>query len=105
MFSVFPEFYWYSHLSENSLLSILLIPTSTPPSLNSTIKSITLVTFGSLSFLTDFRDTWAFLDGRVKDAFDLKKSVQEVASLFYCFFGGCRLPKYFPFLEVWVENV
>ncbi|KAG2319720.1 hypothetical protein Bca52824_012933 [Brassica carinata] len=23
------------------------------------------------------RDTWAFLDGRVKDAFDLKKSIQE----------------------------
>lgn len=37
------------------------------------------VTLGNLSFLTDFRDTWAFLGGRVKDAFDLKKSVQEVA--------------------------
>ncbi|KAJ6746556.1 UBIQUINONE BIOSYNTHESIS PROTEIN COQ9 MITOCHONDRIAL [Salix koriyanagi] len=25
----------------------------------------------------DFRDTWAFLDDRVKDAFDLKKTIQE----------------------------
>ncbi|KAG5546998.1 hypothetical protein RHGRI_012881 [Rhododendron griersonianum] len=25
----------------------------------------------------DFRDTWTFLDGRVRDAFDLKKSIQE----------------------------
>ncbi|XP_052198225.1 uncharacterized protein LOC127805505 [Diospyros lotus] len=25
----------------------------------------------------EFQDTWAFLDGRVKDAFDLKKSIQE----------------------------
>ncbi|KAH1216385.1 Ubiquinone biosynthesis protein COQ9, mitochondrial [Glycine max] len=25
----------------------------------------------------DFRDTWAFLDARVKDAFDLKKTIQE----------------------------
>lgn len=29
--------------------------------------------------MTDFRDTWAFLDARVKDAFDLKKTIQEVA--------------------------
>ncbi|KAF3439710.1 hypothetical protein FNV43_RR17988 [Rhamnella rubrinervis] len=29
----------------------------------------------------DFRDTWAFLDGRVKDAFDLKKSVLEAKYL------------------------
>lgn len=29
----------------------------------------------------DFRDTWAFLDKRVRDAFDLKKSVQEVKYL------------------------
>ncbi|XP_015889066.3 uncharacterized protein LOC107423926 [Ziziphus jujuba] len=29
----------------------------------------------------DFRDTWAFLGGRVKDAFDLKKSVQEAKYL------------------------
>jgi hypothetical protein len=29
-------------------------------------------------FLADFRDTWAFLDARVKDAFDLKKTIQEV---------------------------
>ncbi|MCI40114.1 ubiquinone biosynthesis protein COQ9 mitochondrial-like, partial [Trifolium medium] len=26
-----------------------------------------------------FRDTWAFLDARVKDAFDLKKTIQEVS--------------------------
>jgi len=25
----------------------------------------------------DFRDTWTFLDGRVRDAFDLKKTIQE----------------------------
>lgn len=25
----------------------------------------------------DFRDTWSFLNGRVKDAFDLKKTIQE----------------------------
>ncbi|KAL6974626.1 hypothetical protein U1Q18_028810 [Sarracenia purpurea var. burkii] len=25
----------------------------------------------------DFHDTWTFLDGRVRDAFDLKKSIQE----------------------------
>ncbi|KAG5101542.1 hypothetical protein JHK84_046511 [Glycine max] len=25
----------------------------------------------------DFRDTWAFLDARVKDAFDIKKTIQE----------------------------
>lgn len=31
--------------------------------------------------LTDFRDTWAFLDARTKDAFDLKKTAQEV----FCF--------------------
>ncbi|PON54290.1 Ubiquinone biosynthesis protein COQ [Trema orientale] len=29
----------------------------------------------------DFRDTWAFLDGRVKDAFDLKKTIQEAKYL------------------------
>ncbi|XP_059634698.1 uncharacterized protein LOC132277024 [Cornus florida] len=29
----------------------------------------------------DFHDTWAFLDGRVKDAFDLKKTIQEVKYL------------------------
>ena len=29
-------------------------------------------------FLADFRDTWAFLDARVKDAFDIKKTIQEV---------------------------
>ncbi|XP_031499435.1 uncharacterized protein LOC116263796 [Nymphaea colorata] len=30
---------------------------------------------------TDFRDTWRFLEARVKDAIDLRKSVQEVAYL------------------------
>lgn len=29
-------------------------------------------------FLVDFRDTWAFLDARVKDAFNIKKTIQEV---------------------------
>ncbi|KAJ1418803.1 Ubiquinone biosynthesis protein COQ9 [Sesbania bispinosa] len=29
----------------------------------------------------DFRDTWAFLDARVKDAFDLKKTLQEAQYL------------------------
>ncbi|XP_068344447.1 uncharacterized protein [Pyrus communis] len=29
----------------------------------------------------DFRDTWAFLDNRVKDAFDLKKTIQEATYL------------------------
>ncbi|KAL1371737.1 hypothetical protein HN51_001967 [Arachis hypogaea] len=29
----------------------------------------------------DFRDTWAFLDARVKDAFDLKKTIQEAQHL------------------------
>ncbi|RDX64398.1 Ubiquinone biosynthesis protein COQ9, mitochondrial, partial [Mucuna pruriens] len=29
----------------------------------------------------DFRDTWAFLDARVKDAFDLKKTIQEKLSV------------------------
>lgn len=29
----------------------------------------------------DFRDTWAFLDNRVKDAFDLKKTMQEAVYL------------------------
>ncbi|KAI6682068.1 hypothetical protein NL676_035949 [Syzygium grande] len=29
----------------------------------------------------EFRDTWAFVDNRVKDAFDLKKSFQEVTHL------------------------
>ncbi|KDP33936.1 hypothetical protein JCGZ_07507 [Jatropha curcas] len=29
----------------------------------------------------DFRDTWAFLDDRVKDAFDFKKSIQEAKYL------------------------
>ncbi|OIV99712.1 hypothetical protein TanjilG_26050 [Lupinus angustifolius] len=29
----------------------------------------------------DFRDTWAFLDARVKDAFDLKKTIQEAQYL------------------------
>lgn len=29
-------------------------------------------------FLAEFRDTWAFLDARVKDAFDIKKTIQEV---------------------------
>lgn len=32
--------------------------------------------------LTDFRDTWAFLNGRVRDAFDFKKSIQEVLCTF-----------------------
>lgn len=35
-----------------------------------------------LKTLTDFRDTWAFLNGRVRDAFDFKKSVQEVMCTF-----------------------
>ncbi|XP_062147577.1 uncharacterized protein LOC133856541 [Alnus glutinosa] len=30
---------------------------------------------------TDFRDTWSFLDNRVRDAFDLKKTIQEVTYL------------------------
>ncbi|KAJ7979223.1 Ubiquinone biosynthesis protein COQ9 mitochondrial [Quillaja saponaria] len=30
---------------------------------------------------SDFRDTWAFLDARVKDAFDLQKTVQEAKYL------------------------
>lgn len=34
-----------------------------------------------LAIFTDFRDTWAFLDNRVRDAFDLKKTIQEVVSL------------------------
>ncbi|KAL9248780.1 Ubiquinone biosynthesis protein COQ9, mitochondrial-like protein [Drosera capensis] len=29
----------------------------------------------------DFRDTWAFLNARVRDAFDLKKTVQETQNL------------------------
>ncbi|KAK6236594.1 hypothetical protein SCA6_011931 [Theobroma cacao] len=29
--------------------------------------------------LPEFRDTWLFLDDLVKDAFDLKKTIQEVA--------------------------
>ncbi|KAG5596143.1 hypothetical protein H5410_037375 [Solanum commersonii] len=29
----------------------------------------------------DFRDTWAFLDARTKDAFDLKKTAQEAQRL------------------------
>ncbi|XP_031384094.1 ubiquinone biosynthesis protein COQ9-B, mitochondrial [Punica granatum] len=29
----------------------------------------------------EFRDTWAFLDNRVKDAFDLKKTIQEAKYL------------------------
>lgn len=29
----------------------------------------------------DFRDTWAFLDARVRDAFDLKKTLQEAQYL------------------------
>jgi ubiquinone biosynthesis protein COQ9 len=29
----------------------------------------------------DFHDTWSFLDGRVKDAFDLKKTIQEATYL------------------------
>ncbi|GAB2218204.1 hypothetical protein Droror1_Dr00001423 [Drosera rotundifolia] len=29
----------------------------------------------------DFRDTWAFLNARVRDAFDLKKTVQEAQNL------------------------
>ncbi|KAK2997359.1 hypothetical protein RJ639_025777 [Escallonia herrerae] len=36
----------------------------------------------------DFRDTWAFLDGRVKDAFDLKKTIQEVKYLAEAVGGG-----------------
>ncbi|CAK9159224.1 unnamed protein product [Ilex paraguariensis] len=31
--------------------------------------------------LTDFRVTWAFLDARVEDAFDLKKTIQEATNL------------------------
>lgn len=30
-------------------------------------------------FVADFQDTWTFLDARVKDAFDLKKTIQEVS--------------------------
>ncbi|GKV24710.1 hypothetical protein SLEP1_g34291 [Rubroshorea leprosula] len=29
----------------------------------------------------DFRDTWAFLDDRVKDAFDMKKTIKEATYL------------------------
>ncbi|CAI9766568.1 unnamed protein product [Fraxinus pennsylvanica] len=31
----------------------------------------------------DFQDTWEFLDGRIRDAFDLKKSVQEEVTAKY----------------------
>lgn len=30
--------------------------------------------------MAEFHDTWAFLDNRVKDAFDLKKTMQEVVA-------------------------
>ncbi|KAK6131782.1 hypothetical protein DH2020_034478 [Rehmannia glutinosa] len=33
--------------------------------------------FAHLLSVVDFRDTWAFLDERVREAFDLKKTVQE----------------------------
>ncbi|KAK3040340.1 hypothetical protein RJ639_026745 [Escallonia herrerae] len=36
----------------------------------------------------DFHDTWAFLNGRVKDAFDLKKTIQEVKYLAEAVGGG-----------------
>uniref|UniRef100_A0A2P2J9J1 COQ9 C-terminal domain-containing protein n=1 Tax=Rhizophora mucronata TaxID=61149 RepID=A0A2P2J9J1_RHIMU len=32
----------------------------------------------------DLRNTWAFLDYRVKDAFDLKNTIQEVISHSIC---------------------
>lgn len=35
-------------------------------------------------FLPDFCDTWILLDGRVKDAYDLKKAIQEIMSLPSC---------------------
>lgn len=48
-----------------------------------------------LSFISEFRDTWSFLDCRIKDAFDLQKSVQEVnvmTRLLYAYVVGivCR---------------
>ena len=36
------------------------------------------ILINSFFFGAEFRDTWAFVDNRVKDAFDLKKSFQEV---------------------------
>lgn len=36
-------------------------------------------------FYSDFRDTWQFLDGRVKDSFDLSKTYQEVFPLAFSF--------------------
>ncbi|KAK7265457.1 hypothetical protein RJT34_33077 [Clitoria ternatea] len=36
----------------------------------------------------DFRDTWAFLDTRVKDAFDLRKTIQEARYLAEAFTAG-----------------
>jgi ubiquinone biosynthesis protein COQ9 len=46
----------------------------------------------TLIFLTDFHDTWAFLDDRVKDAFDLKKTIQEVVSFSFLW---CSISTYF----------
>ncbi|KAJ6993545.1 hypothetical protein NC653_016625 [Populus alba x Populus x berolinensis] len=40
----------------------------------------------------NFRDTWAFLEDRVKDAFDLKKSIQEVVSFSFLW---CSISTYF----------
>lgn len=43
-------------------------------------------------FVIEFCDTWAFLEDRVKDAFDMKKTIQEVGfSSFYCCLILCFL--------------
>lgn len=40
----------------------------------------------------DFRDTWAFLDGRVKDLFDLRKTYQEAKYLAEAVSAGMGIP-------------
>lgn len=57
-----------------------------------TIVSLALEALAMLVYLlAGFRDTWIFLDNRVMDAFDLRKTIQEVLSLAFLQYVGFSL--------------
>lgn len=56
------------------------------------IVSLALEALAMLVYLlAGFRDTWIFLDNRVMDAFDLRKTIQEVLFLAFLQYVGFSL--------------
>ena len=59
---------------------------------------------GGVFFSSDFNDSWIFLNGRVRDAFDLKKTFQEVVSLVIYMISYIHMYTHLDFnLCIWVN--